>query len=271
MPSQNKKIGIIAGEGSLPRTVSLNALEEGYETYIIALNPASFKDLRGAYTNVKNIPLGQIQKWHEYFQAHSVSEVTFIGKVHKLWAISQLPFFDNKAKEILSQVSNFNDFNVHAKIAETFKEYGYKLLNQSRFLKKLLLPPSDLSEIPLSPAQKEDLEYGFDMARKAAQLKVSQTVVVKDRSVMAFEAAEGTDETIIRGCKLAGKDAVIIKVSWEDQHQELDIPTVGPDTIKIIAKYKGAVLAIEANTTFIIEEAETVELAKKNGIALLSV
>ncbi|MDX1919839.1 MAG: UDP-2,3-diacylglucosamine diphosphatase LpxI [Candidatus Caenarcaniphilales bacterium] len=271
MSERKKRIGIIAGEGSLPRTVSKNALLEGYETFIIPINSASFKDLQGAYTEAKQIALGQILKWHEYFQANAVEEVTFIGKVHKIWALSQFPFFDNKAKEILAQVSNFNDFNVHDKIAETFADFGYKLLSQRRFLKDLLSAPCDLARIPLSEAQKQDLDYGFDMARRASQLKVSQTVIVKDQSVMALEAAEGTDEAIIRGCKLAGKDAVIIKVSWEEQHQELDIPTVGPGTIQTIAKHKGAVLAVEANTTFIIEKEETIELARKYGIALLSI
>ena len=87
-----KKLGIIAGEGVLPKDLSINAQNQNYETYIIAVNWKSFFDLKGKYTEAKMISPTQAQKCLDYFKAKNINEIVFIGKIHKLWAIAQIPF-----------------------------------------------------------------------------------------------------------------------------------------------------------------------------------
>ena len=49
----------------------------------------------------------------------------------------------------------------------------------------------------------ETIEYGYKIAKEMGQLDIGQSVVIKDRMIMAIEAIEGTDKCIKRGGKLA--------------------------------------------------------------------
>jgi UDP-2,3-diacylglucosamine hydrolase len=265
------RLGIVAGEGALPRTLSGKALEQGYETVAIGINLKSFVDLQCTYTKGKLIPICKAAQCLQYFKDNGVNQVVFIGKIYKLWAISQIPFLDNLARSYLKRISNLQDNTVHGIVRQLIEEAGFEVVSQVSFLKDLLAPKGHFTLRVLSEAEKADVEYGFEMAKRASELEVSQMVVVKNLAVMAFEAAEGTDQTIERGCKLAQKGGVVVKVAWKKQSDEFDLPTIGPRTIKTIAKNKGTVLAIQANSTFIAEPKKTIELANKLGVALLAI
>jgi len=101
------------------------------------------------------------------------------------------------------------------------------------------------------------------------RLDVGQTVVVRDKAIMAVEAIEGTDETIKRGCALARRGAAIVKVSKPDQDLRMDIPVVGPQTIKNMAQGNAAALGLEAGKTLIINIEETMRLADEAGIVVV--
>jgi DUF1009 family protein len=266
-----EKIGIIAGEGSLPRILSQQAMEMGHQTYAIGMNLKSFLDLQGVFTEGAFIPGAQGMKCVSYLKSKGVEHIIFIGKIHKLWAISQIPFLDELGKSCLRRMVDLQDNTFHEVLTQITHEQGFKILPQITFLRHLLAEKANYTERPLTEEEQRDVDFGFDMAKRASALDVSQMVVVKNKSVMAFEAAEGTDKTIERGCKLARRGGVVVKVAWKKQSDKFDLPTIGPRTIQTISKNKGSVLAIEAGSTFIAEKEKTIQLAKKLGVALIAI
>ena len=64
-------------------------------------------------------------------------------------------------------------------------------------------------------------------------MEIGQTLVVKNKSVIAVEAFEGTDKAIQRGCELAKGNCVVIKVSRTNQDYRYDSPGIGPQTISL--------------------------------------
>jgi DUF1009 family protein len=102
-------------------------------------------------------------------------------------------------------------------------------------------------------------------------IDVGQTVVIKEKAIVAIEAMEGTDRAILRGGAIARSGAVVIKTSKPKQDSRFDVPVIGPKTIQTMARVKAACLAIEANKTLIIDREKTVSLANKAGICLLAV
>jgi DUF1009 family protein len=269
--NSKQKLGIIAGEGVLPRTLSKNAMEQGIETVAVGMNLKSFIDLQGVYTHGKLIPGRQAAKCVEYLHSLDVRDLVFIGKIHKLWALSQIPFLDELARSYLHRMMDLQDNTFHKVIKDLAEEAGFNIVSQATFLQDLLAKKGSFTQRELTKEEMQDIEFGFDMAKKASALEVSQMVVIKNRSVMAFEAAEGTDKTIERGCRLAKKAGIVVKVAWKNQSDKFDLPTIGPRTIQTIAKNKGTVLAIEANSTFIAEPEKTIKLANKLGVALLAI
>jgi DUF1009 family protein len=80
-----------------------------------------------------------------------------------------------------------------------------------------------------------------------AQSKIGQTVVVKNGTVLAVEAIEGTDAAVRRGGELGKGGVVVVKVCRPDHDFRFDVPVVGPATLAVLREVGGTVLAVEAN------------------------
>jgi DUF1009 family protein len=102
-------------------------------------------------------------------------------------------------------------------------------------------------------------------------LDIGQTVVVKNKAVMAVEAIEGTDEAIKRGGLLANKGAVIIKISKPHQDMRFDVPAVGLETLHSMKKVDAKMLAIESGKCIIVDKEKFINEANKDGIAIIGI
>lgn len=122
-----------------------------------------------------------------------------------------------------------------------------------------------------SAEQLQDVAYGRKVARWLTdRVDAGQTVVVKDRVVLALEAAEGTDATIRRGGELGGAGAVVVKVkgSRNDPH---DLPVVGLTTIAAMQDVGASVLAVEAERTLLLDKEAVITRAREAGISVVAV
>ena len=115
-----------------------------------------------------------------------------------------------------------------------------------------------------------DIDFGRTIAKAMGSLDVGQTVVVKDKAIVAIEAMEGTDRTILRGGAIAREGAVIVKTAKPNQDERFDIPVIGPKTIQTMIKCRATCLAIEAAKTLLIEREKCVQLADKAKICIVS-
>lgn len=90
---------------------------------------------------------------------------------------------------------------------------------------------------------------------------------------MGVEAAEGTDALIERCAILRKKlhGGVLVKVLKPNQDVRLDIPSIGPETVKKLAYFKYSGVAIEAGSIIIIDRESTYEFANKDDIFIAEV
>ena len=119
--------------------------------------------------------------------------------------------------------------------------------------------------------QQLDIELGQKIAKATSGLDIGQTVVIKDGIVIAVDAFEGTDATILRAGKLAGPGVVIVKVAKRGHDMRFDIPVVGMHTMKTLRKARAAVLALEARRTILLERERVIAEAERLGICMLAV
>ena len=117
----------------------------------------------------------------------------------------------------------------------------------------------------------EDIKLGFHAAKEVGRLGIGQTVVVKNRVVVAVEAVEGTDAAIQRGGSLAKSGCVVVKVSKPQQDMRFDVPAVGVDTIKNLHAAGGSVLAVESGKTILLEKDALLDLADRHGLSVVGV
>jgi DUF1009 family protein len=100
-------------------------------------------------------------------------------------------------------------------------------------------------------------------------MDIGQTIVVRDRAVVAVEAMEGTDAAILRAGELAGRrELTVIKVSKPRQDMRFDVPVIGPGTVLNMVKAGATALVLDARRTLLVERPRLLESADENGIAI---
>jgi hypothetical protein len=155
---------------------------------------------------------------------------------------------------------------------EELEKIGVTILDQTIFIKNTFVSKGNLTKLAPTDEQMQDIEYGYKIAKEMGNLDVGQSVVMKDKMILAVEAIEGTDKCIERGAKLArGRQAVIVKVSKPKQDKRFDIPAVGLRTVKVMKRYGASVLALEAGETIIVDQAEMIKFADKHKIVVLAI
>ncbi|MBI3015880.1 MAG: UDP-2,3-diacylglucosamine diphosphatase LpxI [Candidatus Tectomicrobia bacterium] len=264
------RLGLIAGEGSLPALCARGAAGQGYEVIGIALSDAAREELAPLSARVYRLGIGQANKILACLKKEQIRQILMIGKIHKGLLFSR-PALDLRALKILRRLRNQNDMTIFQAIVQEMEKEGMEILEQSRFLGDLIPRPGSLTRGKLTVREQEDVDFGFGLAKAVAGLDIGQTVVVKEKTIVAVEALEGTDDAIDRGCRLAGEGAVVVKVSRPRQDLRFDLPAVGLRTVEAMAAGKASVLAVEAGSTLVLDRPRAVERAQQCGIKLVAV
>ena len=102
-------------------------------------------------------------------------------------------------------------------------------------------------------------------------MDIGQTIVVRDRAVVAVEAMEGTDAVIRRAGELGNKKHLtVIKVSKPKQDMRFDIPVIGISTVENMINSGVTALVIDAQRTLIFDREQLIDAADKHDIAIVA-
>lgn len=265
-----QKQALIAGDGQLPVRMAEQAVKNGLEVICISLSNDNYKDLKKVCSKVYSMAPGELLKIKKTLADEDVHQLTFLGKVHK-GLILRRPKFDSRAIEVLKSAKKLNDDQVMLLIVKELESIGVTVLDQTLFIKNLMIPAGVLGDLKPTDEQINDVQYGYTMAKEMGKLDIGQSVVIKDKMIMAVEAIEGTDKCIERGGKIAKKGGVVVKVAKPQQDKRFDIPAIGLNTLRTMKKYKLSVIAVEANETIIVEQDEVIKFANKNNIVVMAV
>jgi len=177
---------------------------------------------------------------------------------------------DLKGLTFMSKMAIFHDDGILRAVANELAKEGIEIVSSTHYLPELLAPSGCLTRKKPGKAEKTDISFGWEVAKDLGRLDVGQCVVVSKKTVLALEAIDGTNETIIRGGRLAGKNAVVVKVSKPNQDLRFDVPSVGLETLKVMAEVRASVLAVEAGKTLMFDRSEMIAYADRNGISIVS-
>lgn len=266
---ENKQ-GLIAGDGTLPVKMAQYAKENGFDVVCISLAKDNLRQLKKYCSKVYSCHPGEINRIEKILKDEQIKQATFLGKVHKR-VLLQLHKFDARAIELLKAAQRLNDDEVMLMIVREFEKLGINVLDQTIFIKNLMIPAGVLGKLKPTKEQLEDVNYGFWLAKEMGKIDVGQSVVIKDKMIMAVEAIEGTDACIKRGAKFAKKGASVIKVSKPSQDKRFDIPAIGLKTLKTMLRYKSNLIAVEANETIIVDQEKVIQFADDNNIVIMAV
>ena len=268
-----ENVGLLAGIGTLPGEFLDAAHLQGYRVICIAVIPGTDPELKEKADVYYEISAFKLNKIIKTLVKENVKEVTLLGKVTKEWLYKDHVMPDLRAIKLLNHLrkQSFKDDTITLAIVDELKKDGISVLDQTKYLKPLMPGPQVFTKKQPTKDQWEDIKFGFDAAKTIGAMDLGQTVVVKDRAVMAVEAIEGTDACIKRGGLLAREGAVVVKTAKPGQDSRFDVPAIGLTTLKSMLESKCTVLAIEAHRTLFAEKEKVLELAEREGIVILAV
>lgn len=266
-------LGLIAGNGTFPFLILRAARRLGHEVVVVAIEGEAFPELEtlanelGGTTFTWN-PLGQLGRCIKTLKAAGASRAVMAGQVKhvKLFG-GVLP--DMTLLSVLTRLTSKSTDSLIGAIADVLRSHGIALMDSTELLTDLLAKPGVLTEAPPTAEMQTDFEFGYSVADAVAGLDIGQTIVVKDKAVVAVEAMEGTDRTIERAGQLAGTGTRVVKVAKPSQDMRFDVPVVGVATIAQMTAAGADALSIDAGKTLIIDGDDVVAAANAAGIVIV--
>jgi UDP-2,3-diacylglucosamine hydrolase len=262
-------VGMVAGAGELPTILARAMLARGLEIVAIALDDTSYRQLQPLIPRLYCFSAGQGNRIMAALKGEGVQHLVLIGKVSKAVLFRRWRF-DSRAWRVLRRAKSFQDDALLSEIIREFEFEGIRVVEQSHFLPELCPQQGVLTRRQPTRRQWQDIAYGFSAARQVGALGIGQTIVVKHGTILAVEGMEGTDEAIMRGCRLAHEGAIVVKVSRPGQDPRLDLPTVGLQTLRVMHDGQANVLAIEAGKTIVVGGDEFPRAADEAHISVVA-
>ena len=261
----------MAGAGALPARAAAQARDAGWRVVAFAFDDAP--ELAAASDDFIRSRLTDIQSVLAELASRRVGAVLFVGKFWKQAVFANAGRTDEAGRRLGG--TGLSDTALTAMVAATLDALGIEVLDQRLFLGPWLITEETFAGGALtgrqpSEAEWEEIRAGAGLARHLASYGIGQTVVRSRGVTVAVEAAEGTDETIRRGTRLAGPGAVVVKAVAPGHDYRFDVPTIGPATLEAMAEGGAAALGVERGKILLVDREEVARRAIAAGIAVVS-
>ena len=277
-PPPGTKVGLLAGSGRFPILFAEGARRQGYEVYCVGVRYEAPDELRAICNDFRVQGVSKLGGMMRDFQRMGVQNVVMAGKITKsvmhtpMRVLRLMP--DRAMFELWYRVcrADKRDDTILMGVIEMFQQRGMHFASALDYCPELLVNEGVLTKRAPSRAQWDDIDFGWNLAKHMGGLDVGQSVAVKERSVLAVEAIEGTDRCIERAGQLCPAGGwTLVKVAKPDQDMRFDVPTVGLQTIENLNKARAKLLAIEADRTIMIDQEKVIDLANRYGMIIVAV
>ncbi|NQT92883.1 MAG: LpxI family protein [Lentisphaerae bacterium] len=265
-----KTLAIIAGKGAYPRLLAGSARDQGVEEILVVA-------FRGETDPTVSQTADRVL-WFRPRQMGEAFDALREAKVHHAVMAGQITpahlfrtRLDGFTLDLLKTLRHRNAQTIFGAVAERLAEVEVHLLPASRFMESHLAAPGLLSARSPSETESRDIAIGLRAARTTSELDIGQTVAVKEGTILAVEAFEGTDKTIRRAARLGGHGVVVVKAAKPGHDMRFDIPVVGTRTIRLLRKVHAGALAVEAGRCILLEREKVIELADQANLAMVAV
>jgi len=259
------KIGLIAGFGKLPLEFKKSALKKGYE--VLTVGVEGITDFDCDYV----IPFGKVGRLIKILEEEKTHSLVMLGKFEHRFALTDVFRFDVTGFQILSKAKDRKPETLIKTFMEYMEKRGFKFIDPKPFLENILADRGSMTRRKPDKKTLEEALWAFKIAKTIASMDVGQTIVVKDKAVVAVEAMEGTQETIKRGGSIAGKGCIVVKVARKNQDFRIDVPTVGEETLKVMKEVGAKALFLEEGKVFIVEKEDFLKRADELGICVYGI
>lgn len=261
------KLGIFAGRGILPKMLIQDCQKKGREFVVFQLEGENYTEDYSAFSPTK-ISYGEVERFLKILHDNQVKNLVFIGGVTKP-NFSSLKV-DKTGTILLAKIlanKILGDDAVLSTVIKFFEKQGFKFLRIDELLDCVISKKTILTKTAPTLENLDDIKLGVEAVKYFSRFDVGQSLVIAQKQIIAVEALEGTDEMIKR-CKNLRANSVLVKMKKPKQSVKADLPTIGVETIKNCAASGIAGIAIQANSTLVLDKENVIKTADELGLFL---
>lgn len=269
---QNKtdKIGVIAGGGQFPLLFAKAAHSQGLKVYAAAHQGETDETLEDHVERLQWVKLGQLGKIIDFFKQEGIRKAVFIGSITKINIFRDVRP-DLKGLGLWNKINIKQDDAILRAVADRLEKDSIEVVASTGYVPELLFPKGILTSKKPTKDQMSDIVFGWEITRSLGNLDIGQCVVVRNKTVLAVEAIEGTDAAILRGGSLGKEKAVVVKLRKPNQDLRFDLPAIGMKTLDSMKKVHASVLAVEAEYALFFDRESVIQAANNAGIVIVGI
>jgi DUF1009 family protein len=267
-PMVNQSVlGIIAGNGVYPSLIARAARQSG----VTAIHVAAFEnetrpELAEHADSIEWMRVGQLSRLLKFFEKAGVRQAIMAGQIAPKNLFDLRPDF--RVLTILSKLKRRNAETLFGAVGDELAKVGIQLLPATTYLEDSLASEGLIAGPKPKKRYIDDIGFGFEIAKELSKLDIGQTVVVRNGTVLAVEAFEGTNEAMQRGARFGKGGAIVVKVAKPNQDFRFDVPVIGCQTLEVASAAGIRVIAVEAGRTLLLDKESVKALAEEKQITI---
>jgi UDP-2,3-diacylglucosamine hydrolase len=272
-------VAIICGGGSFPEAVADAVARRGRRPVMFALKGWADPESVERYAH-HWIAMGQLGRFLRLAKAERCRQALFIGTLLRP-PLTQIRLDWQTIRLVPRIARSFRggDDRLLSAVADMIEQAGLQVIGVAEAAPEITVPDGVLGRRQPSARDRADIARAFEVIAALGPFDVGQAAIVADNNVLAIEAAEGTDNMLVRLAELRqqGRVAtplgigVLVKAPKPGQDRRVDLPAIGRHTVEKAARAGLAGIAVAAGTTIIAAAAEVIATADRAGIFVIGV
>jgi DUF1009 family protein len=272
------KLGLIAGGGALPVSLAAHCQVVGRPLFVLRLKGFAGLDLQDC--DGADVGVAELGKAIDALRRAGCGAVCLAGIVDRPDLASLKPDLRGlKALPGAIAAARKGDDGLLSFLIAEFEKEGFAVEGAHEVMRGLTLGEGPLGRHRPASGHLADIDRALEAARAIGRLDIGQAAVVCDGLVLALEAQEGTDAMLqrvaglppaIRGAPQRPR-GILAKAAKPGQELRVDLPTLGPETVRRAIEAGLAGIAGEAGRILVLDREETLRLADESGLFVLGV
>lgn len=270
MKNKIDRLAIISGSGELPQIIIDACKKKKIEFFALVLDGEDNKNLLKNYPS-KPANIAKIGDIIKTLKKEKISHVVLAGTLQRP-AFSKLRP-DLEGVKLLAKILKekaLGDDSILKMVIKYIEKNGFEVIGAHEIAESLLAEKGFITKNKPNKEDLEDINFAVNIALSTGILDIGQSLSVKEKRIIAVEAAEGTDAMIKRTGALS-KDAILVKIKKPNQETKVDLPTIGLNTIKTAKENNIRGIVVEAGGTIILDKEKVIKEAKKAKIFILGI
>jgi len=264
-----EKLVIIAGRGAYPRLLAESARAQGVRhVAAIAFKGETDRVINRLADEIHWVYLGQLGRLLDALRSLAIPAAVMAGQIKPTHLFTVR--MDAALIQLLRKLPARNADTIFSAIGDEMRAVGVQLLPASCFMEQHMAhDPGVLTQRAPTDTEAQDMQLGLDVVRATSSMEIGQTVIVKQGTILAVEAFEGTDAAILRAGKLGGPGASLIKIAKRGHDMRFDIPVIGTRTVRSIRKAGISAVLVEAGRAILLERDLVIEQLNRLHVAFV--